>query len=298
MVKYYFFVTKKVLNDSGQYRTFVYPLLGQTTYVSYQQPNEPVDVNKRVQLELRENTKACNCPVGTVIGVKLESNYRRDLRLVLRSRNGVENYRCDSPIYQVEHLDFPVGSLPPGDEGMIEAYRALCCQGVPDESTAEAATSDVVQENRFSIGRYVEPETKEFLATIVASESNELKVIEDTLLRNENESRANRTLLLISMLLDRMRKGVAKFSFFKQNGELRQAYGTRNMTLIQSFGGEQFRGGSLTNTPDGVHVPYYDIQRKAWRCFCVPDFDMLEKDFLAISYSEAEQLSRVAVESA
>ncbi len=295
MVKYYFFVTKKVLNDSGQYRTFVYPLPGQTTYVSYLQPNEPVDENKRVQLELRENSKACSCPVGTVIGVRLESNVARDLRLVVHSRNGSQYYRCDSTIYQVENLDFPVGSLPLANEEMLEAYRVLCGQGGASDFIAPV-TEDVASANEFSISRYTDAETKSYLATVIASGSNELKVIEDTLLRNESESRANNMLLQISMLLDRMRKGIAKFSFFKQNGEHRQAYGTRNESLIQALGGERFRGGSLTNTPDGTHVPYYDIQRHAWRCFCVPDFDALEEDFLIIESERAEELARETVE--
>ena len=102
---------------------------------------------------------------------------------------------------------------------------------------------------------------------------------------SDSETRALNKTLQISKLMDRMQHGVAKFSFFKQNGDYREAYGTRNPDIIDTFGTQESHGG--VSVPDGEHFHYFDIGRRAWRCFCVQDFDNLEEDFLVLTPDNA-----------
>ena len=56
---------------------------------------------------------------------------------------------------------------------------------------------------------------------------------------------------------------VVKFSYFKQDGSIREAMGTTNLFFVPSNGTaiEQY------NT-----IPYFDLDKKEWRCFKIVNF--------------------------
>ena len=61
---------------------------------------------------------------------------------------------------------------------------------------------------------------------------------------------------------------VARFTFRKKDGSVREAYGTRNPQLVREYHA----------TPKGTGVEregvttYYDLDKNAWRCFRDEDF--------------------------
>ena len=312
MVKYFFFEVKVETNESSQLRKVFYPLPGQTTYVNRSHPNEPVHTDWRLQLTLTPNGLACRCMVNSIIGIKLESNDPSDLKLSIRTRNERKFYQSDAPIYFVAPGASNVPGLDNGDEDMMNAYRALTQAGGVDPvqpnsaNTSDGAAQYVPNDDVSLTGTSLAEHSENMaalgaIAEVVPQRTNELRVIEDFLVRGESEIHANRLTLQMSMLMDRMQKGVAKFSYFKQNGDFREAYGTRNQNIIESVlhGNNPNRDGVVRNressVPDGEHFNYFDIQQKDWRCFCVKDFDELNDDFLVMSAAQACVLSRTAV---
>lgn len=109
-------------------------------------------------------------------------------------------------------------------------------------------------------------------------------------------------------LLDRLRNGIAHFTFEKSDGTLREAFGTRNNDLIPKYEEKAverlveesrdflvgFGTGTLIKgddvrlneaikpflpkekrdyTPNENNISYYDLEKKAWRSF---NFDKLK----------------------
>ena len=69
-------------------------------------------------------------------------------------------------------------------------------------------------------------------------------------------------------LLIQLRNRAVRFSYRKQDGTLREAFGTLKPCLL-----EEYRAGSKSrsrSTNDCVH--YFDLERNAWRCFCPENF--------------------------
>lgn len=310
MVKYFFFEVKVETNESSQLRKVFYPLPGQTTYVDRSHPNDPVHTDWRLQLTLLPNGLACRCAVDSIIGVKLESSDPRELKLNIRTRNARKFYQTDAPIFFVAPGESMVLGLVNGDEEMLAAYRALLGSGSVDMAPeAESQHNDerpettrtCVRDSHSLTALCQDPISFGVITEVVASRNNELRVIEDFLVQNESETRAVNLTLNISMLMDRMQKGVAKFSYFKQNGDYREAYGTRNRDLIDfilvSEGSDRYNSvhDRENSVPDGEHFRYFDIQQKDWRCFCVKDFDELQQDFLIMSAVETRALSGTVV---
>lgn len=63
-------------------------------------------------------------------------------------------------------------------------------------------------------------------------------------------------------LKKRLELGVVNFSYFKLNGELREARGTRNIKGVP--GPSRPRG---LRTPSPTVITYFDFKKKRWRCF-------------------------------
>lgn len=60
--------------------------------------------------------------------------------------------------------------------------------------------------------------------------------------------------------------GVAHFWFRKADGSLRSAYGTLNRAIIERHGGIP-EGEEKKEKAFSGAVPYYDLEKDAWRCF-------------------------------
>lgn len=65
-------------------------------------------------------------------------------------------------------------------------------------------------------------------------------------------------------LRNALAKGVVKFTFFKKDGSIREAYGTRNLAVASTR-----LGGVSIHKPYGKPNPncYYDLEKQAWRAF-------------------------------
>ena len=60
--------------------------------------------------------------------------------------------------------------------------------------------------------------------------------------------------------------GIAHFWFRKRDGSLRSAYGTLVMAIIERHGGVPEGDGNQERPVNGT-VPYFDLEKDAWRCF-------------------------------
>ncbi|MCE7925034.1 MAG: DUF2693 domain-containing protein [Haliscomenobacteraceae bacterium CHB4] len=58
-----------------------------------------------------------------------------------------------------------------------------------------------------------------------------------------------------------LRSGAARFTFQKQNGEVREAYGTLNPDLFQY----EYKGSDRIESPTAIK--YFDLDKNAWRSF-------------------------------
>jgi hypothetical protein len=68
----------------------------------------------------------------------------------------------------------------------------------------------------------------------------------------------------IEILKEQMKKGIVTFSYLKNDGSVRVAHGTTNLTaagVTHQFTGEpsKVKGAGYTS--------YYDTDKKGWRCF-------------------------------
>lgn len=273
MKQYYFFKIATVQNQSGQMRKTVFPLPGQRQ-CSAAYAGDEIDATLKVQLALAENTKACAMPDDTIIGVEYESVRSRELMLSKYSReqdiNGervrVYFYRTDKEIFLVSVGAYDIAErmhLQRADEEMLAAFRTLTpvnTESAQGQSTPELLDGQTSAE-----------------VTQAPSSADELRAIEERFAMNgspEDERRNLKKLLKIAQVLDRMKIGVAQFSYFKQNGNYREAYGTRNHEIIRLLGGNTENPRADRNgNYDGEHVAYFDIQRRDWRCFCAVDID-------------------------
>ena len=58
-----------------------------------------------------------------------------------------------------------------------------------------------------------------------------------------------------------LRTGATRFTFQKQDGEVREAYGTLNPSLFQY----EHKGSDRAENPTAIK--YYDLDKNAWRSF-------------------------------
>ena len=64
-------------------------------------------------------------------------------------------------------------------------------------------------------------------------------------------------------LREALRKGAVRFTFFKKDGSIREAYGTRNVSVASA------KTGVAVPAPKGNPNPnaFYDLEKGAWRSF-------------------------------
>ena len=306
MKKYYFFKVELRQNIQGELRKTVLPLPGQTTYVTLSDRNHPVDTNLKVQLALRQNTLVCALPgiEDVVLGVCHEGNREKELRLIQQSRmlpvSNEENaplqrvyfYRTEAQVFLVKRpawfLDQEV-AMPLADDDMFRAYEALT-SARPDtevpQQTATASNDETPAEAEAESASAFDP-------TAFAPDS-EIGMVEDHRRLGCQETTAMTCALYISRLRDRMRAGVVAFSYMKQNGSLRKAYGTRNPDIIRlCHGNTDLAARRPDASNDGGHFHYFDIQQGDWRCFCTEDFQSITDDEVvpAHNFARIRQIS-------
>lgn len=310
MKKYYFFKVEIRQNIQGELRKTVLPLPGQTTYVTLSDRNHPVDTNLKVQLSLGQTTLVCALPgiEDVVIGVCHEGNKEKELRLIQQSRmlpvSNEENaplqrvyfYRTEAQVFLVKRpawfLDQEV-AMPLADDDMFRAYEALLAGSRPDtgaqQQTATAPNDETPAEAESASA---------FDPTTFAPDS-EIGMVEDHLRLGCQETTAMTCALYISRLRDRMRAGVVAFSYMKQNGSLRKAYGTRNPDIIRlCHGNADLSARRPDASNDGAHFHYFDIQQGDWRCFCTEDFQSIAEENEVIpahNYESIRQIQRMPI---
>ena len=67
---------------------------------------------------------------------------------------------------------------------------------------------------------------------------------------------------------DILSKGEVKFSYEKKDGTIREAFGTRNVAILELHDATP-TGGKVEN--DNV-IPYFDLEAMAWRSFKAENF--------------------------
>ena len=292
MKQIYYFKIASVRNDAGQMRKTVFPLPNQRQISNVSDYGEPLEESWKVQLSSRENTKACALPNGTVIAVVYEGDNENELWLSARYKtreiNGesvrVMFYRTDNEILFVQAPGYDMHEPMPDEiqrtgisrasSQVISGYEFLY-YGINSNNSNNSSTLNEVNADNGDTDAYA------------ASSVSELRAIEERFAVNgtpEDERRNLKKILKIAQVLDRMKLGVATFSYFKQNGNHRLAYGTRNPDIIRSFTTivDDPRGNN-GSAHDGDHVSYFDIQRRDWRCFCASDIDDVELRVIPIS---------------
>ena len=67
---------------------------------------------------------------------------------------------------------------------------------------------------------------------------------------------------------DTLASGLCKFTFTKKDGTIREAYGTRNQTVVSENNAiPNGRGSDKEGT-----IPYYDVETNGWRSFKTESF--------------------------
>jgi len=282
MYRYYFFENRRV---DGRMKLF--PLPGQTTYANHGStaaPEVPVAVGTEVQMNILDRALVCSYHTCTRFGVRMEGSSRRQVRLMAYSDRGRTYYKAsglvpilfdsDGNIHTDEDLynENRQGVHVHPDEAMITEYRAYIrnqnagsgeAEAAPENET-EAQTSDEIQGE-------VSPRVLTVVGRMakVRSIGNHLADLGlDAQTRFERKHK-------ISLLYDIMTVAGARFTYMKQNGDLRSAVGTLNEQIISAINPcalEDPRDGVDANgQEDGAHVVYFDIERQAWRSFCTEE---------------------------
>lgn len=277
MVKYYFFKSKRVqvtTDASTQTQVKLVALPGQTTYKDRMHRNEPVNTSWFLQVDRQSRTVVCTLPIGTVFCIKLEGN-ERQTGLGFYSRNGVPFYRVEAHACPVTNITNYVGEFAPSSD-MIAAY----CEYVADENATipgisgiDAPASEEVAPARAVVSDRVVSYGDGILSGLAGLNEDFL----DAMTANVNPSSGpvRQTIAKLSKLRDIMTAGVAHFHYYKQNGDRREAYGTRCQAIITRMSSNRNE-----RQEDGAHFVYFDIQKNDWRCFCVHDFIGLDENFI------------------
>jgi len=275
MFRFYFFVNRRV---DGRMKLF--PLAGQTTYANHgstHAPEEEVNVDTEVQMNIQDRALVCSYPSGIIFGVKLEGSSRRQVRLMAYSDRGRTYYKASGivPILFRDNQiitdpdcyhDNRAGVCVMPDEELIEAYRAYVRNRngeAPGEETAESFFSE-------------RPETAEQFPFVVAGRMEKVANIANHL---ADCGIVNAEMITqkfnLSLLLDAFATAGARFKFRKQNGNIRNAVGTLREDIIMEVDPTAFEDSRErigNNAVDGAHVVYYDLEKRDWRSFCTEDF--------------------------
>lgn len=305
MQKIYFFVTSHEVNASGQNRACAKPLPGQATCDSLSQPDVPLDTNIKMQFHLAGTGVVSRQIDGTIVGVKLTGVNRKECSLRKRTRGDLTYYTPLAEEYTVCVVKTPFceraddahfHAAQVADDEMWNAYCALvnANAGSPSDNV-EVHQADSLQGNQQAQAVSSHQGAAAAAASIPMErriDLRELDSIENHVFSETGQLRvATEKTLIISQIRDRCRVGVSKFSYKKQNGETRIAYGTRNHDVIRLVGGrvnDDTHPGN--NEPDGGHFSYFDLQRGAWRCFCTEDVMNVTTNYLLVEFRDITSL--------
>ena len=302
MQKIYFFVTSHEVNASGQNRACAKPLPGQVTCDSLSQPDVPLDTDIKMQFDLDGTGVVSRQIDGTIVGVRLTGVNRKDCSLRKRTRGDLTFYTPLSREYKVcvvqtafdgRATDGNVAAGNIADDEMWDAYCAL----IDANTGSQNDSGDMHQANSLQGNQQAQTSSSRQSATPATAnipmerriDLRELDSIENHVFGETGQLRAaTEKTLIISQIRDRCRVGVSKFSYKKQNDEIRIAYGTRNRDVILLVGGRVNDDSHPSNNgPDGGHFSYFDIQKGDWRCFCTEDVINVTTNYLL---TEAEDI--------
>ena len=307
MQKIYFFVTSHEVNASGQNRACAKPLPGQVTCDSLSQPDVPLDTNIKMQFDLAGTGIVSRQIDGTIVGVRLTGVNRKECSLRKRTRGDLTFYTPLAGEYKVYVVktafdgranDGNVWSGNISDDEMWDAYLALVnANAGPFDDNSEVHQADSSRGNQQAQTGSSQQDVTTVAANIPMErriDLRELDSIENHVFGETGQLRvATEKTLIISQIRDRCRVGVSKFSYKKQNGETRIAYGTRNRNVILLIGGRVNDDSNPgNNEPDGGHFSYFDLQRGAWRCFCTEDVMNVTTNYLLTEPEDIQSLFR------
>lgn len=77
-----------------------------------------------------------------------------------------------------------------------------------------------------------------------------------------------------------MADGFCHFTFRKVNGEIRDAYGTRAADIIEEYEGSRTRKGGGAGSAFNGTFAYFDIVKRAWRCFRIDTLIELDRAYV------------------
>ena len=80
--------------------------------------------------------------------------------------------------------------------------------------------------------------------------------------RTQNLLVAGAKAMMIESLKDKLRNGVAHFIFIKENGEVREAFGTTNAAVAAKY-----TNGNGISREYFKTTAYFDIEKGQWRSF-------------------------------
>ena len=80
--------------------------------------------------------------------------------------------------------------------------------------------------------------------------------------RTGSELMAGAKAMMIEVLKEKLRNGVAHFVFVKKNGEVREAFGTTNAAVVAKY-----TNGNGISREYFKTTAYFDIERGEWRSF-------------------------------
>lgn len=76
-----------------------------------------------------------------------------------------------------------------------------------------------------------------------------------------------------------MSEGLCHFVFTKVNGETREAYGTRSSDIIDRYYSAGTGKGGRHGRHTATTFPYFDIEKKDWRCFRIDSLLGIDRDY-------------------
>lgn len=74
-------------------------------------------------------------------------------------------------------------------------------------------------------------------------------------------------------------EGIAKFSFRKQDGTIRTAFGTVNGELLGRHAGPAPEPKGVPSAFDPSRMNFFDMEKKEWRCFLVLNYIAVDNDY-------------------
>ena len=87
------------------------------------------------------------------------------------------------------------------------------------------------------------------------------------------------TMEMLNELQTRMKTEVLHFLYEKKDGSTRHAYGTRAGDIIGRHSAGTSSQKNTNHTPAPGTFPYFDIERKAWRCFRVDGINYIMREY-------------------